>query len=291
MKIWISALRIRQWNKQALIVLPLIALGNEVRLADVAQLISIAIAFSFVASALYLFNDLQDLETDRVDPVKSDRPLVKGVVGTSNVMIVGVVLTLVGFMAAFCTASSVSRTQVLGLLFFYLISNLFYSKFHLKRHRIIGIVIVALGFAIRFSIGTAVLELDFSTWAFVLIVQLAMFMLSGKRFQTILRNPPPDFREQELQFWLLTMVTFAALFAATYSGFITDPQVVAIWGKEALIVSALPLGIGLVRFVELVTHPQKYKDADVTEGMTKDLLLLSLVLCFALVLFLGRINV
>jgi len=291
MKIWISALRIRQWNKQALIVLPLIALGNEVRLTDVAQLISIAIAFSFVASALYLFNDLQDLETDRVDPVKSDRPLVKGVVGTSNVMIVGVVLTLVGFIAAFCTASSVSRTQVIGLLFFYLISNLFYSKFHLKKHRIIGIVIVALGFAIRFSIGTAVLELDFSTWAFVLIVQLAMFMLSGKRFQTILRNPPFDFREQELQFWLLTMVTFAALFAATYSGFITDPQVVAIWGKEALIVSALPLGMGLVRFVELVTHPQKYKDADVTEGMTKDLLLLSLVLCFALVLFLGRINV
>jgi hypothetical protein len=87
------------------------------------------------------------------------------------------------------------------------------------------------------------------------------------------------------------MVTFGALFASTYSGFLTDPQVVAVWGKEALIVSVLPLGIGLVRFVELVTHPQKYKDADVTEGMTKDLFLLSLVLCFALVLFVGRVNV
>jgi decaprenyl-phosphate phosphoribosyltransferase len=291
MKIWISALRIRQWYKQTLVVLPLIALGNEVRVSDVAGLICMAMAFSFVASAVYLFNDLQDLETDRFDPVKSDRPLVKGFVSTTNVTIVGIVLTLMGFLVAFGTASSVSRTQVIGLLFFYLISNLFYSKFHLKKHRIVGIVIVALGFAIRFSIGTAFLELDFSTWAFVLIVQLAMFMLSGKRFQTILRNPPPDFREQELQFWLLTMITFAALFAATYSGFLNDPQVVAIWGKEALIISALPLGIGLVRFVELVTHPQKYKDADVTESMIKDLLLLLLVLCFVLVLFLGRINV
>jgi 4-hydroxybenzoate polyprenyltransferase len=291
MKNWISALRIRQWNKQALVVLPLIALGNEVRISDVARLISMAIAFSFIASAIYLFNDLQDLERDRLDPIKSDRPLVKGLVSILTAKIVGIVLTLMGFLIAVGTASIVSRREIIGLLLLYLISNLFYSKYHLKRHRIVGLVIVALGFAIRFSIGTAVLALEFSTWAFVLIVQLAMFMLSGKRFQSILRNPPPDVREQGLQFWLLSMVTFAAFFAATYSGFITDPQVVAVWGKEALIISALPLGIGLVRFVELVTHPQKYQDTDVTEGMTKDLFLLSLVICFALVLFFGRINV
>ena len=65
---------------------------------------------------------------------------------------------------------------------------------------------------------------------------------------------------------------------------------VAVWGKEALIFSVLPLGIGLVRFVELVIHTEKYLDTDVTEGMTKDLLLLSLVLIFSLILFMGRLN-
>jgi hypothetical protein len=171
-----------------------------------------------------------------------------------------------------------------------LASNLIYSFFHLKRVRIIGLTLVSLGFAIRFSIGTFVIELEFSTWAFVLIIQLAMFMLSGKRFQTFLRSPLTKNRELELQFWLLSMVTFAAFFAATYSGFISDPEVVAVWGKEALIASVLPLGIGLVRFVELVIHSEKYQDVDATESMTKDVFLLILVFLFASILFIGRLN-
>jgi 4-hydroxybenzoate polyprenyltransferase len=251
----------------------------------------VVLSFSFIASAIYLFNDLQDLESDRLDPIKSDRPLVQGSVGILKAKIVGVVLTLSGFVIAIGATGNLRRAQIAYLLLFYLISNLIYSKYHLKKIRIVGLVIVALGFAIRFSIGTVVLDLEFSTWAFVLIVQLAMFMLSGKRFQTILRNQSIEFREQGLQFWLLSMVTFAAFFAATYSGFITDPQVVSVWGEEALIISTLPLGIGLVRFVELVTHPKKYQDTDATESMTKDLFLLLLVFCFAAVLFFGRINV
>jgi len=150
---------------------------------------------------------------------------------------------------------------------------------------------VSLGFSIRFSIGTFVLNLAFSTWAFVLIMLLTMFMLSGKRFQTFLRGSHSESRESELQFWLLSMVTFGAFFAATYSGFISDPEVVGVWGREALIISVLPLGIGLVRFVELVIHPEKYLDSDATENMTQDLFLLISVLSFALILFMGRISI
>ena len=73
--------------------------------------------------------------------------------------------------------------------------------------------------------------------------------------------------------------------------FITDPEVVAVWGKEALIISTLPLGLGLVRFVELVNHPEKYLEFDATESMTKDFLLIFLVTVFAIILFLGRISV
>jgi hypothetical protein len=152
-------------------------------------------------------------------------------------------------------------------------------------------MIVALGFAIRFSIGTFVLDLEFSTWAFVLILQLTMFMLSGKRFQTALRDSSRHTQESGQQFWLLSMVIFAAFFAATYSGFITDLEVVAVWGKEALIISTLPLGLGLVRFVELVNHPEKYLETDATESMTKDYLLLFLVAVFAAMLFVGRLSV
>ena len=290
MRIWLSLVRLRQWNKQALIILPLIALGDSVRVSDLGRLIWIALAFSFVASSVYVLNDLQDMPLDKLDPVKSRRPLAAGEISALAGGLVGFLLFLTGCIIAFTATDKTNRLQVMSLFLVYLASNLVYSIFHLKRVRIIGLILVSHGFAIRFSIGTFVLDLEFSTWAFVLIILLTMFMLSGKRFQTFLRSSPTESREREFQFWLLSMVTFGAFFAATYSGFISDPEVVAVWGKEALIFSVLPLGIGLVRFVELVIHTEKYLDTDVTEGMTKDLLLLSLVLIFSLILFMGRLN-
>lgn len=290
MKIWLSAIRVHQWNKQALIVLPLIALGDEIQVLDLWRLILIAIAFSFIASSIYIFNDLQDLAADKLDVVKSKRPFASGVISTQKGKFVGVNLLITGFLVMFQIAGP-NRQQVLILFSIYFLSNLLYSRFKLKKIKIVGLLIVALGFAVRFSIGTFALDLKFSTWAFVLILQLTMFMLSGKRFQTSSRNSVGHAQESGQQFWLLSMVIFAAFFAATYSGFIADPEVVAVWGKEALILSTLPLGLGLVRFVELVNHPEKYLEIDATESMTKDHLLLFLVTVFASILFLGRINV
>ena len=290
MKILLSLVRFRQWNKQALIILPLIAVGDSVQASDLGRLVWIALAFSLVASSVYILNDLLDMPLDKLDPVKSRRPLAAGKISVPTGGLVGVLLALTGFIIAFTATDKTNRLQVISLFLVYLASNVFYSIFHLKRVRIIGLTLVSLGFAVRFSIGTFVLDLEFSKWAFVLIILLTMFMLSGKRFQTFLRSSPTESRERELQFWLLSMVTFGAFFAATYSGFISDPEVVTVWGKEALIFSVLPLGIGLVRFVELVIHSEKYLNVDVTESMTKDFFLLSLVLLFSFILFMGRIN-
>ena len=290
MKIWLRAVRVRQWNKQALIILPLIALGDEIQVFDIGRLIVIAIAFSLVASSVYVFNDLQDLASDKLDFVKSKRPFAAGQISIKKGKFVAVILLFSGFLIMIQVVGQ-NRPQVLILLGIYLLSNLLYSKFHLKKIRILGLMLVGLGFAIRFSIGTFVLNLEFSTWAFVLILQLTMFMLSGKRFQTALRNSSLYAEESGQQFWLLSMVILAAFFAATYSSFITDPEVVAVWGKEALIISTLPLGLGLVRYVELVNHPEEFLETDATESMTKDYLLLFLVAVFAAILFIGRINV
>jgi 4-hydroxybenzoate polyprenyltransferase len=281
---------VHQWNKQALIFLPLISLGDMVRISDLLNLLSIALAFSLISSSIYLFNDLNDLASDRLDPIKSQRPLANGSISVKKVKVIGVILALIGFPIVFINTTDANRNPIVSLFISYLFLNLLYSHFHLKKHRIIGLIFVALGFAIRFSIGTYTLNLAFSTWAFVLIIQLAMFMLSGKRFQNILASAAVDNREHGLQFWLLSMVTFAAFFAATYAGFITDPEVVKIWGKEALIISILPIGIGLVRFVELVIHPEKFPISDVTESMTKDPFLLMLVFAFAFILLFGRLS-
>lgn len=291
MNIWLDAIRIRQWAKQLLIFLPIIALGQSIEISAIVKISFVALAFSLVASTIYLFNDTQDIESDKFDAVRKNRPLVSGKISKNKVRVfIFFALSISAIILKFATDGD-SQIQVGALIFIYLFINILYSKFKLKRFKLIGLTIVSIGFSIRFSIGTLILSLNFSVWAFVLILQLAMFMLSGKRFQTALRESSSHRQDSGLQFWLLSMVIFAAFFAATYSGFITDPEVVAEWGKEALIISTLPLGLGLVRFVELVNHPEKYLESDATESMTKDYLLLFLVTVFAIILFLGRISV
>ncbi len=294
LKIWYRALRITQWKKQVLICLPIIALGESITIEDIARLIWVSLAFSFLASTIYLYNDIQDLHLDMFDNYKKHRPLASGEVSASEAKVVGTFLFFLSLTIVFLSSGEISRASVLTLMSIYFVSNIFYSKFNLKNHRIIGLVIVASGFSIRFAIGTLLLNLEFSVWALVLIAQLSLFMLSGKRFQNVLRKREDSLSENidsELQFWLLSMVTFAAFFAATYSGFMSDPSVIAIWGKYALVISTLPLGVGLVRYVEIVTHPKKFLLSDATENMTRDLLIISLVILYTFIMFVGRVTV
>jgi decaprenyl-phosphate phosphoribosyltransferase len=151
MKIWLSAIRVRQWNKQALIILPFIALGDEVQVLDLGRLIVIAIAFSLVASSIYIFNDIQDLAADKLDAIKSKRPFAAGAISTQKGKFVGVILLITGFLVMFQIVGQ-NKQQVLALFSIYFLSNLLYSRFNLKEIRIVGLMIVGLGFAIRFSI-------------------------------------------------------------------------------------------------------------------------------------------
>ena len=118
MKIWLSLVRFRQWNKQALIILPLIALGDSVQASDLGRLIWIALAFSLVASSVYVLNDLQDMPLDKLDPVKSRRPLAAGEISALMGGLVGMLLVLTGCIMALTATDTTNRLQVMSLFWF-----------------------------------------------------------------------------------------------------------------------------------------------------------------------------
>jgi decaprenyl-phosphate phosphoribosyltransferase len=292
MKVWLSEIRVRQWKKQILIFLPIISLGDSIRLPQFLHVFSVALAFSLAASSIYLYNDYIDVNQDKLDSLKSKRPFAAGLIKSSEIRAVGILLLVISVLISYVFSPGDSKILVTGLILLYLLLNLIYSTWKLKRIKILGLVIVSSGFPIRFTIGSLVLGLNFSVWGFVLVMQLAMFMLAGKRYQSILRVNPkgPNLltRDIELQFWLFVMVTLGSLVAATYTGFTADQSVIDHWGKQALIFSILPLGLGLIRYVELVMHPSDYELIDSTEKMTKDIFLLGTVAIFLTVLFVGR---
>ena len=75
---WVRAVRVHQWAKNLLLVLPALAAHLVPDTRAIGLLVTAFVSFSLLASAVYLLNDIQDLEHDRAHPVKRTRPLAAG---------------------------------------------------------------------------------------------------------------------------------------------------------------------------------------------------------------------
>lgn len=79
-KSYIKLIRIKHWIKNLLIVIPAF-FGTALIERDVIyQLILGFLVFSFCSSAVYIINDMNDIENDRQHPDKCKRPLASGAV-------------------------------------------------------------------------------------------------------------------------------------------------------------------------------------------------------------------
>src|SRR5688572_17638680 len=78
---FVKALRPHQWVKNLLLFVPLVV-GHRIDQADLLITAAFAfVAFSLCASAVYIMNDLLDLEADRAHPRKRNRPFASGALG------------------------------------------------------------------------------------------------------------------------------------------------------------------------------------------------------------------
>jgi 4-hydroxybenzoate polyprenyltransferase len=294
--IFINLLRIsrpKQWVKQILILLPCIAFGAEIQFHNIEFALIAVLNFTMVSISVYVFNDLADREQDRLDITKSHRPLASGALEVRTAKQFAFFMLFIGFSVIFVYPEN--KIAIFLLLQFYLLINFLYTRFRLKRFNLPGIVIVALGFPIRFAIGILAMQLPFSFWATTLIMELALVMLAGKRYQTLQRVKLQDetfthkvLRVEDANFWLLTLVTFCASFTSTYASFISNSQIQSQWGNSFLLLTPIPLVLGLVRYLEIVTHPKKFLESDATETVIKDVPSILFVSLFIILMFASK---
>ena len=98
MKEYIKLIRVKHWIKNLLIFLPIFFsknLGNQEKIISV---IIGFISFSFVASSIYIINDIRDVEKDRKHPIKKNRPIASGKISIKNSIILSVLLLIVAFI-------------------------------------------------------------------------------------------------------------------------------------------------------------------------------------------------
>ena len=170
-------MRPRQWVKNGIIVVAPGAAGVATH-ADVIRHTGAAfVSFCLISSALYLFNDLRDIEADRQHPTKRFRAIPAGQLSPQLAVTASVILLVVGFAIPFALWHPVGLLLVLGLYVAITLSYIYW----LKTMAVIELGVLASGFFLRAYAGATASHLTVSTWFLVVISFGALFLVVGKR--------------------------------------------------------------------------------------------------------------
>ena len=89
----------------------------------------------------------------------------------------------------------------------------------------------------------------------------------------------------------MVLVSFCSGFVATYANFISSAEIQMHWGHTYLLLSMVPLVLGLARYLEIVTDVKLYKTQDSTETIVNDKLLIVIGIVFVGILYVSKIFV
>jgi len=247
-----KSLRPQQWIKNFFIFAPVIFSRNLLNPSMVLKTAAAFAAFCLIASAHYIFNDIRDLEEDRLHPVKSKRPLASGRLKTGPAVMSCVVMAVLGLAVAATVNGSVLIISAV-----YLVLQVLYSL-RLKHVVILDVFVVAAGFVIRVVAGGLAIEVTISSWLLICTMLLALFLAMGKRRHEIVllegdaANHRPILKEYNtaLLDQMISVVTASTLVA--YCLYTISEETVAKFGTRKLIYTVPFVLYGIFRYLYLI---------------------------------------
>jgi len=180
MKAFFSAIRIHHWLKNSLIFVPIITAHNLSWLTFKPALLAF-MSFSFLASAVYLLNDLYDLEADKQHPTKRNRALASGKLSKKHA-----ILSLPFLLAASFAWAWTLPQEFLIILGCYLVLNIAYS-WKLKRIFVLDVILLAGLYVIRILAGGKATAIPVSSWLLMFSTFFFFSLAMMKRFIEIKR--------------------------------------------------------------------------------------------------------
>jgi 4-hydroxybenzoate polyprenyltransferase len=202
---YLRAMRPHQWIKNTLIFLPVLA-AHAITPGYLLSCVIAFMAFSLVASAGYILNDLMDLSADRAHPRKRKRPFASGAIAISH----GVLLMAGLLIAGFGLAATLSP-MFIAWVGVYLALTLSYS-FWLKRRVLIDVFVLAALYTHRIIAGAIATGIEPSFWllAFSTFFFLSLAML--KRYSELVdRRAENEAAPAGRGYWLDDMDTIVSL--------------------------------------------------------------------------------
>jgi 4-hydroxybenzoate polyprenyltransferase len=250
------ALRVYQWAKNLLVFVPLLTAHRLLHGESVAAAMLAFISFSFVASAVYLANDLTDLEDDRRHPLKRRRALASGELPIASAIALAPVL-----LAAATLVSVLLPWEFGALLLAYVAVNLAYSL-GLKRVALVDVFVLAGLYTLRILAGAAAIEVAVSDWLLAfssfLFLSLALVKRSTEVAGALSRDEERvggrGYVAQDGTLLAALGIASGYLSVLVFALYITSPQVTMLYRSPGLLWFAVPLFLYWISRMWLLAH-------------------------------------
>lgn len=257
---YVVAMRPKHWLKNLFVAAPVVFAHRLFDPVGASAAALATAAFCLAASAVYLVNDVADLDQDRRHPVKRLRPLPAGRVSARGHLALALVLVALALAVASLTAPLAA-----GVVAVYAVLNLAYSLW-LKHAVILDVMIVALGFVLRVEAGSAAIGATPSGWLLMCTFLLALFLGFGKRrhelvileegangHRAVLEHYSPYFLDQ-----MIAVVTASTVMS--YALYTISPATVQKYGSESLLATTPFVLYGIFRYLYLVHQREEGGD-------------------------------
>lgn len=251
--------RPRQWIKNSFVLAPLVFAGEFANRHAIGQALLAMVLFCVASSAVYIVNDIRDIDRDRRHAKKRHtRPLASGAAS------VPAALTLLAVLYGALVLGWFVQPAAVAVICGYLVLNLAYS-FWLKHQPVLDIFSIAFGFVLRVYAGAQALAVPVSSWMFVTTLCLALYLAAVKRRQELSQSGSEG--REVLQRYTVALVDRYAEMAATgalvfYSMFVMSTQ-------PALVITVPVVLFGLFRYwyvVEKLEGGESPTDALLSDG-------------------------
>lgn len=248
----VKSLRIQQWIKNFFVFAPLIFSQNMFNLPLLIRTVLAFFLFCLLSGAAYILNDIQDLEKDKLHPIKSKRPLASGRLKKNHALIASALLL----------ASGLAGATLLNIPFFlallvYFVLQIAYSGW-LKHVVIVDVLLIAAGYLIRVIAGGLAIEIQLSHWLFICTFLIALFLALSKRRHEIVfmgkeaENHRPILREYTLGLLDQMIAVVTASTVISYCLYTVSSETVEKFGTKNLLLTVPFVLYGIFRYLYLV---------------------------------------
>jgi decaprenyl-phosphate phosphoribosyltransferase len=279
MKAALVLLRPQHWPKNLLVFGGLFFSGEIGHASLLERVAIIFVMFCLLSSATYIFNDWRDIDVDRLNPRKRQRPLAEGAITVRAALALMAVLYAAAVAIGLFAGVGASLWWLLAA---YVAMNVGYSL-GIKHITVLELFFVAGGFVIRFFAGVLELGITASPWIVSAIGMGSLLIVSAKRraeFADQGHRARPALHRYNLAFldsvvtglWAGTLVVYLLFCVSDYA----DMR----YGKRVMF-TAIPVAIGLLRFQQIVLVEGGGEQP--VDLLYRDLFLLTTLTCFGLI--------